>query len=145
MLSRLLTVAHFAPSAGFMQPWSFLLVRDAAVKRRVYDAFLRANADDLADAGRLPGLSIKTRLAITCLDQIGDDKVTYYGGGLRRRASVESFVSAVSRAVGARRCAARFRRGSGFGRIVGKGNSRGFQFVSCHRLTLQSSSPLGRG
>ena len=101
MLSRLLTAAHFVPSVGFMQPWSFLLVRDPAVKRRVYDAFLRANADDLADAGRLPGLSIKTRLAITCLDQIGDDKVTYYGGGLRRRASIESFVSAVSRAVGA--------------------------------------------
>ncbi len=65
------------------------------------DVLRHAIADDLADAGRLPGLSIKTRLAITCLDQIGDDKVTYYGGGLRRRASIESFVSAVSRAVGA--------------------------------------------
>ena len=48
VLSRLLTAAHFAPSVGFMQPWSFLLVRDPAVKRRVYDAFLRANAEAAA-------------------------------------------------------------------------------------------------
>ncbi len=65
------------------------------------DVLRRAIAEDLADAGRLPGLSIKTRLAITCLDQIGDDKVRYYSGGLQRRTSIESFVSAVSRAVGA--------------------------------------------
>ena len=45
VLSRLLTAAHFAPSVGFMQPWSFVLVRDLAVKRRVYDAFLHANAE----------------------------------------------------------------------------------------------------
>lgn len=45
VLSRLLTAAHFAPSVGFMQPWSFLLVRDPAVKRRVHDAFLQANAE----------------------------------------------------------------------------------------------------
>lgn len=45
VLSRLLTAAHFAPSVGFMQPWSFLLVRDLAVKRQVYDAFLHANAE----------------------------------------------------------------------------------------------------
>jgi len=44
-LSRLLTAAHFAPSVGFMQPWSFLLVRDPAVKRRIHDAFLHANAE----------------------------------------------------------------------------------------------------
>jgi adenylosuccinate synthase len=65
------------------------------------DLIRRAITEDLADADRLPGLSIKTRLAITCLDQVGDDTVTYYSGGMRRRASVESFVSAVSRAVGA--------------------------------------------
>ena len=65
------------------------------------DVLRRAIAEDLADAGRLPGLSIKTRLAITCLDQIGDDKVRYYSGGLQRRTSIESFVAAVSRAVGA--------------------------------------------
>ena len=45
VLSRLLTAAHFAPSVGFMQPWSFLLVRDMAVKQQVHDAFLHANAE----------------------------------------------------------------------------------------------------
>lgn len=65
------------------------------------DVLRHAIAEDLADAGRLPGLSIKARLAITCLDQIGDDKVTYYSSGLRRQASIEAFVAAVSRDVGA--------------------------------------------
>ncbi|WP_230411765.1 5,6-dimethylbenzimidazole synthase [Denitromonas iodatirespirans] len=45
MLARILTAAHFAPSVGFMQPWSFVLVRDAAVKQRVHDAFTTANAE----------------------------------------------------------------------------------------------------
>jgi 5,6-dimethylbenzimidazole synthase len=44
-LARILTAAHFAPSVGFMQPWSFVLVRDRAVKQRVHDAFERANAE----------------------------------------------------------------------------------------------------
>lgn len=43
VLSRVLTAAHFAPSVGFMQPWSFLLVRDPSIKRRIHDAFLQAN------------------------------------------------------------------------------------------------------
>lgn len=45
VLSRLLTAAHFAPSVGFMQPWSFLLVRDPAIKRRIHHAFAQANAE----------------------------------------------------------------------------------------------------
>lgn len=45
MLARILTAAHFAPSVGFMQPWSFVLVRDAAVKQRVHEAFTTANAE----------------------------------------------------------------------------------------------------
>lgn len=65
------------------------------------DVLRHAIAEDLADVVRLPGLSIKTRLAITCLDQVGDDKVTYHNGGMRCRASIEAFVAAVSRAVGA--------------------------------------------
>ncbi|CAA7611839.1 5,6-dimethylbenzimidazole synthase [Magnetospirillum sp. UT-4] len=45
LLARLLVAAHHAPSVGFMQPWSFLVVRDAAVKRRVHDAFRAADAE----------------------------------------------------------------------------------------------------
>lgn len=45
VLSRLLVAAHHAPSVGFMQPWSFVLVRDAAVRRKVHDAFRQAHAE----------------------------------------------------------------------------------------------------
>jgi 5,6-dimethylbenzimidazole synthase len=45
VLSRVLVAAHYAPSVGFMQPWSFLVVTDPAVKRRVHDAFARAHAE----------------------------------------------------------------------------------------------------
>lgn len=45
LLARILTAAHFAPSVGFMQPWSFVLVRDPAVKARAHAAFERANAE----------------------------------------------------------------------------------------------------
>ncbi|MFZ1642847.1 MAG: adenylosuccinate synthetase [Candidatus Contendobacter sp.] len=64
------------------------------------DLLQRAIAEDLADAQRFPALSLTPRLAITCLDQIGDDKVTYYSGGLRRQATVESFIAAATAAVG---------------------------------------------
>jgi 5,6-dimethylbenzimidazole synthase len=39
ILARLLNAAHHAPSVGFMQPWDFIVVKDAAVKRKVRDAF----------------------------------------------------------------------------------------------------------
>ncbi|CAK0775084.1 5,6-dimethylbenzimidazole synthase [uncultured Gammaproteobacteria bacterium] len=45
VLSRVLTAAHFAPSVGFMQPWNFIVISDAAIKRRVHDDFLVANAE----------------------------------------------------------------------------------------------------
>jgi 5,6-dimethylbenzimidazole synthase len=43
VLARLLLAAHHAPSVGFMQPWNFILVRDAERKREVRRAFDRAN------------------------------------------------------------------------------------------------------
>jgi 5,6-dimethylbenzimidazole synthase len=43
VLARMLDAAHHAPSVGFMQPWNFLLVRSVEVRRRVRDAFERAN------------------------------------------------------------------------------------------------------
>ena len=45
VLARLLQAAHHAPSVGFMQPWSFILVRDASVKQRVHAAFQTANEE----------------------------------------------------------------------------------------------------
>src|SRR5262245_44706778 len=43
VLARLLWAAHCAPSVGFMQPWEFIVIRDAAVKQRVRDLFEQAN------------------------------------------------------------------------------------------------------
>ncbi|WP_054158694.1 5,6-dimethylbenzimidazole synthase [Rhizobium sp. AAP43] len=48
LVMRLLEAAHAAPSVGFMQPWDFILVRDAARKRAVREAFERANREAAA-------------------------------------------------------------------------------------------------
>lgn len=45
LLSRLLIAAHHAPSVGYMQPWSFLLIRDPDIKARVHGLFRQANAE----------------------------------------------------------------------------------------------------
>lgn len=54
VLARLLDAAHHAPSVGFMQPWNFIVVRDRALRRRVYEAFVRerARAAELYDEPR---------------------------------------------------------------------------------------------
>lgn len=54
VLARLLAAAHRAPSVGFMQPWDFIVVRDAEVKRRVHAAFAAAHheAAGMFDDGR---------------------------------------------------------------------------------------------
>jgi 5,6-dimethylbenzimidazole synthase len=35
VLARLLRAAHHAPSVGYLQPWSFVVVRDVEIRRRV--------------------------------------------------------------------------------------------------------------
>jgi len=45
VLSRLLIAAHHAPSVGYMQPWSFVVVRDRTVRTKVHDAFVKAHAE----------------------------------------------------------------------------------------------------
>lgn len=47
-LRRVLDAAHHAPSVGFMQPWNFILVRDAETRGRVHAAFESATADETA-------------------------------------------------------------------------------------------------
>ncbi|ULB11919.1 5,6-dimethylbenzimidazole synthase [Cereibacter azotoformans] len=47
-LRRVLEAAHLAPSVGFMQPWNFILIRDAARRAEVHAAFRRAN-DEAAE------------------------------------------------------------------------------------------------
>lgn len=48
VLLRILSAAHAAPSVGLMQPWSFILVRDPATRRRVHDVFAARNAEAAA-------------------------------------------------------------------------------------------------
>jgi len=45
VLARILLAAHHAPSVGFMQPWSFILVRSPQQRTRIKAAFDRANAE----------------------------------------------------------------------------------------------------
>jgi len=42
VLARVLTAAHHAGSVGFMQPWDFIVIRDPAVRRAVYENFQSA-------------------------------------------------------------------------------------------------------
>jgi 5,6-dimethylbenzimidazole synthase len=50
LLERLLGAAHLAPSVGFMQPWRFLRIRDAALRRSIYEL---VEAERLATARAL--------------------------------------------------------------------------------------------
>lgn len=43
VLARLLEAAHHAPSAGFMQPWDFLVIESREVRQRVLGNFEREN------------------------------------------------------------------------------------------------------
>lgn len=47
ILARLLTAAHHAPSVGYMQPWNFILIRDAARKARIRDLVRQASAEEV--------------------------------------------------------------------------------------------------
>ncbi len=43
LLARMLEAAHRAPSVGFMQPWSFVLLRDVTLRQRIYAHFAEVN------------------------------------------------------------------------------------------------------
>jgi 5,6-dimethylbenzimidazole synthase len=45
VLRRLLDAAHHAGSVGFMQPWSFLVIRSEGVKKKVKDLFEQADGE----------------------------------------------------------------------------------------------------
>jgi len=40
LIKRLLKAGHHAPSVGYMQPWNFIVIRDADVKSKVKESFL---------------------------------------------------------------------------------------------------------
>ncbi len=76
-LLRILDAAHHAGSVGYMQPWSFVIVRSAEIKRRIYDSFAAENARaagnysgarrELYDSLKLEGiLEAPVGIAVTC-------------------------------------------------------------------------------
>jgi 5,6-dimethylbenzimidazole synthase len=89
VLGRILNAAHHAPSVGFMQPWDFIVIEDANVRRAVYENFERANRSAAAlydgerrDAYRrmkLAGvLDAPVNICVTC------DREREWGHGLGR-------------------------------------------------------------
>lgn len=76
VLRRLLEAAHHAPSVGFMQPWRFLRVRDAALRAQLHalveqervrtaqalgereDEFMRLKVEGLLDAAELIAVTL---------------------------------------------------------------------------------------
>ena len=79
VLRRLLDAAHHAPSVGFMQPWRFIRVRDAALRQRLHatveqervltaralgereDEFMRLKVEGLLDAAELVAVTLSDR------------------------------------------------------------------------------------
>jgi len=78
VLRRVLEMAHLAPSVGFMQPWNFIIITSAGLRRQVRAIFEEVNARESAridDPARkelyarltLEGiLEAPLNLAITC-------------------------------------------------------------------------------
>ena len=48
VLCRVLEMAHLAPSVGFMQPWNFIAITSAEVRRQVKAIFEEVNTRELA-------------------------------------------------------------------------------------------------
>jgi 5,6-dimethylbenzimidazole synthase len=90
VLGRILNAAHHAPSVGFMQPWDFVVVRDAATRQEVHRNFERASRRaaeayqgeqrKLYDSLKLAGiLEAPVNVCITC------DRGRAKGSGLGRQ------------------------------------------------------------
>ncbi len=45
LIWKLLAAAHRAPSVGFMQPWNFILIQEAARREQVWQLFAQANEE----------------------------------------------------------------------------------------------------
>ncbi|RWR25287.1 5,6-dimethylbenzimidazole synthase [Sinirhodobacter populi] len=55
VLTRILAAAHSSPSVGLSQPWSFIIIRDGAIRSEIRAAFAGANdeARQMFSGGRL--------------------------------------------------------------------------------------------
>jgi len=90
VLTRILDAAHHAPSVGFMQPWDFIVIRDAAVRAKVHGNFegarrcaseiYQGEQRKIYDELKLAGiLDAPLNICVTC------DPVRAKGSGLGRQ------------------------------------------------------------
>lgn len=90
VLGRILDAAHHSPSVGFMQPWDFIVIQDAAVRAAVRESFLQANRAAAArydgerralyESLKLEGITqAPLNLCVTC------DRSRLKGAGLGRQ------------------------------------------------------------
>lgn len=64
------------------------------------DRLQRGIAADLSDGHSFPALILHSRLAVTCLDQLGNEEITYYHSGVRHQARPEIVMAAAANMVG---------------------------------------------
>ncbi len=64
------------------------------------DLLGRAIAADCGDAGAVPQLTLRTRLALSCLDQVEDGRLCYQHGGAQRQGDIEALLRALGAATG---------------------------------------------
>lgn len=92
------------PHEVFHLPYSG--IADATNTPNIYQGTLRFGwlsldrlqqgiTDDLSIAHAFPALNIRAYLAVTCLDQVGDDPIAYYRNGVFRRTTLKTFISEV--------------------------------------------------
>jgi 5,6-dimethylbenzimidazole synthase len=90
VLGRILDAAHHAPSVGFMQPWDFLVIRDADIRQTVYRNFecasrraaeaYHGDQRKLYDSLKLAGIvEAPVNVCVTC------DRARSKGSGLGRQ------------------------------------------------------------
>jgi 5,6-dimethylbenzimidazole synthase len=48
VLQRILEMAHYAPSVGFMQPWNFIVITSLAIRRQVKEMFEAQNEREMS-------------------------------------------------------------------------------------------------
>jgi 5,6-dimethylbenzimidazole synthase len=93
-LERLIETACLAPSVGLSQPWRFVVVDDAALRKKILAEFERCNADALKSysgevASRYAKLKLAGLVEAPAHLAVFADRATLVGRGLGRRTMPE--------------------------------------------------------
>jgi 5,6-dimethylbenzimidazole synthase len=93
-LERLIETACLAPSVGLSQPWRFVVVDDAALRKKILAEFERCNADALKSysgevASRYAKLKLAGLIEAPAHLAVFADRSTIVGRGLGRRTMPE--------------------------------------------------------